>query len=247
MKTSCLLLALLLCAASQGDDAWPVFPVDWRESAASPADVSFLLKPANERISVKDGHLVQSDGSRFRIWGINATGAACLPATNAAPLVASRLAALGINCVRFHFLDKVGTLIAANRDDTRALDPDALARLDRFIFELKQRGIYSDLNLNVYRTYKPGDGVRDAQLLGIGKGATYFDERLIELQREYAKQLLTHVNPHTGRSYCDEPAIAIVEFVNENSLVEATAGSMGRRRTSRRARGMTFRRATRRR
>jgi hypothetical protein len=216
-----LLILSLLFAVARADDNWPAFTVEWNKAASSPADVSFLLKPANERISVKNGHLVRGDGSRFRIWGINATGQAGLPATNAAPIIASRLAALGINCVRFHFLDKPGALIAVDRNDTRALDPDAFARLDRFVFELKKRGIYSDLNLNVYRTYKAGDGVRDHEQLGIGKGATYFDERLIELQREYARQLLTHVNPHTGRAYTDEPAVAIVEFVNENSLVEA--------------------------
>lgn len=216
-----LLILSLLLAVARADDNWPAFPVEWNKTGSSPADVSFLLKPANDRITVKDGHLVRGDGSRFRIWGINATGQAGLPATNAAPIIAARLATLGINCVRFHFLDKPGTLIAGDRDDTRALDPNAFARLDRFVFELKQHGIYSDLNLNVYRSYKPGDGVRDAELLGIGKGATYFDERLIELQREYARQLLTHVNPHTGRAYRDESAVAIVEFVNENSLVEA--------------------------
>jgi len=215
------LILLLVLGTVRADDGWPVFTVPWEKADRSPADVSFLLKPATDRIHVKNAHLVRGDGSRFRIWGINVTGAAGLPATNAAPIIATRLAALGINCVRFHFLDKIGVLIDAHRNDTRALDPDALARLDRFIFELKQRGIYSDLNLNVYRTYKPGDGVRDHELLGIGKGATYFDERLLELQREYARQLLTHVNPHTGRAYADEPAVAIVEFVNENSLIEA--------------------------
>ncbi|MBM3859519.1 MAG: hypothetical protein FJ395_07715 [Verrucomicrobia bacterium] len=216
-----LLILSLLLAVARADDNWPAFSVEWNKAASSPADVSFLLKPANDRITVKNGHLVRGDGSRFRIWGINATGQAGLPATNAAPIIAARLAALGINCVRFHFLDKPGALIVGDRNDTRALDPDAFARLDRFIFELKKRGIYTDLNLNVYRTYKSGDGVREHEQLGIGKGATYFDERLIELQREYARQLLTHVNPHTGRAYNDEPAVAIVEFVNENSLVEA--------------------------
>lgn len=217
-----MLLAILAlaCSVAVADD-WPAFPVDWTASDASPADVSFLLKPANEFIRIKDGHLVRGDGERFRIWGINVTGDAALPSTNNAPVIAAALARRGINCVRFHFLDRVGALIPRDRDDTRSLDPEALQRLDRFVFELKQRGIYSDLNLNVYRTYKAGDGVRDYQLLGIGKGATYFDERLIELQREYARQLLTHVNAFTGRAYREEPAVAIVEFVNENSLVEA--------------------------
>ena len=53
------------------------------------------------------------------------------------------------NCVRFHFLDRLGALIPSDRKDTRALDPQALDRLDRFVLELKQRGIYTDLNLNV--------------------------------------------------------------------------------------------------
>ena len=220
-KMKSFLLLMLLSGIAHADDTWQVFTVPWDSAERSPADVSFLLKPANERIIVKDGHLARSDGSRFRIWGINVTAEAGVPSTNAAPIIAARLAAPGINCVRFHFLDRTGVLIDPKRNDTRALNPDALARLDRFIFELKKRGIYSDLNLNVYRTYKPGDGVRDYELLGIGKGATYFDERLIELQKEYARQLLTHVNPYTGRAYADEPAVAIVEFVNENSLIEA--------------------------
>ena len=41
------------------------------------------------------------------------------------------------------------------------------------------------------------------------------------MQKEYAKQLLTHYNPYTKTQYCDEPAVAMVEIVNENSLVEA--------------------------
>jgi hypothetical protein len=40
------------------------------------------------------------------------------------------------------------------RNDTRVLDKDQLDRLDFFIVELKKRGIYSDLNLNVGRAYQ---------------------------------------------------------------------------------------------
>lgn len=215
---------LSLAVAAIADDSWPPFTVEWRAGAPSPADVSFLLDaPAGKHgfIRAKGGHFVRPDGKRFRIWGINATGKATIPSKDSAPVIAAQLAARGINCVRFHFLDKVGTLIAAGRDDTRALDPAALDRLDFFVVELKQRGIYSDLNLNVYRTYKAGDGVREHEQLGIGKGATYFDERLLELQREYARQLLTHTNAYTRLAYREEPAVAVVEFVNENSLVES--------------------------
>jgi len=93
-----------------------------------------------------------------------------------------------------------------------------LDRLDFWVAELKKRGIYIDLNLNVGRSYKPGDGVADSDKIRWGKGLTFYDPRLIELQKEYAKALLTHRNPYTKLEYRAEPAIAIVEICNENAL-----------------------------
>ena len=124
-----MIVALLVgtaVLAARGAEDWPAFTVDWRAGVDSPADVSCLLAaPAGKDgfITVKDGHFVKPDGSRLRIWGINATGAAGLPDKANAPVIAAALARRGINCIRFHFLDKVGTLIAADRDDTRTLDP----------------------------------------------------------------------------------------------------------------------------
>lgn len=142
-------------------------------------------------------------------------------------MLAQLLAQRGINCVRFHMLDGTAPrgLLKAGTKTSSSFDPDAMDRLDRFVAELKKRGIYTDLNLNVARRYRAGDGVRDYQLLGFAKSLTFFDERLLQLQRDYARDLLTHVNPYTGNAYANEPAVALVEFVNENSLVEAWFGS----------------------
>ena len=41
---------------------------------------------------------------------------------------------------------------------------------------------------------------------------------MIELQKKYARDLLTHVNPYTGNPYTREPAVAFVEINNENAL-----------------------------
>ncbi len=206
-------------------DATVPFAIDWDKAAESAVDLSsFLDAPAGKDgfIRVEKDHLVRPDGKRFRIWGVNLTGPNCFPAKEDAPLIAADLARYGVNCVRFHHMDsrRAGFFDPA-RDDTRRLDPEKLDRLDFFVAELKKRGIYTNLNLNVSRQYKKGDGVRDYHLLGYGKGATYFNERLIELQHEYARQLLTHRNPYTGSDYCNEPAVLCVEMVNENSLVEA--------------------------
>ena len=229
-----LTLAVMFCAglAPAQEIPWQPFVIDHAGRTNSAADISFLLDAPAGRdgfIRAKDGHLVKPDGQRFRIWGVNLTGwsdgSTMLPPTNAAPGWAAELARFGISCVRFHFLDRTTKerpqgLIDGNRTNSLTLDPERLDRLDFFIAELKKCGIYSDLNLNVGRNYKPGDGVPDYDLIGVAKGMTYFGDRLLELQRDYAKQLLTHYNPYTRATYCNEPAVAIVEIANENSILE---------------------------
>jgi hypothetical protein len=224
----------MLCAGVASAQEIPLRPfvIDHANRTNSAAAVSFLLDaPAGKDgfIGIKDGHLVKPDGQRFRIWGVNLTGwskgSTMLPPTNAASAWAAELARYGISCVRFHFLDRTTRerpqgLIDGDRTNSLTLDPERLDRLDFFVAELKQRGIYSDLNLNVGRDYKAGDGVTNYDIIGVAKGLTYFDDRLLELQRDYAKQLLTHYNPYTGSTYANEPAVAIVEIVNENSILE---------------------------
>jgi len=41
---------------------------------------------------------------------------------------------------------------------------------------------------------------------------------MIELQKKYARDLLTHVNPYTKTAYAEEPAVAFVEISNEDAL-----------------------------
>ncbi|MGB2864031.1 MAG: hypothetical protein WBC05_11945 [Sedimentisphaerales bacterium] len=202
------------------------FTMDWRDNADSLVNLSFLLDaPVGKDgfIRVDNGHLIKPNGERFRIWGVNFTSAACFPSKKDAPIVAEHLARFGINCVRFHFLDSnwSDSLFIKGRNDTRALDRQQLERLDYFVAELKERGIYTNINLNVGRNYRKGDGVRDYEYLGLAKVINYFDEHIQMLHREYAQQLLTHYNPYTKSEYRNEPAIVIVEIVNENSIVEA--------------------------
>ena len=74
-------------------------------------------------------------------------------------------------------------------------------------------------NLLVGRPFSTGDGVKDAALLREGaKGTSLYDARLIELQKDYARQLLTHRNPYTKLPYTDDPAVAIIEINNENAI-----------------------------
>jgi hypothetical protein len=197
-----------------------------RQGTNSLINLSFLLDaPAGKNgfIRVQGSHLVKPDGKPIRFWGFNLTewsrGSVEIPPKEDAPMWAATLARFGVNYVRLHFLDLAAPrgLIDAKREDTQHFDPAQLDKEDFFISELLKRGIYCDLNLNVGRGTKAGDNVLVPEGR-IGKGPLLFDKRLIELEKDYARQLLTHVNPYTKKAYVDEPGVAIVEIVNEDAI-----------------------------
>lgn len=223
-----LLLAYAISANAQWDDRLlKPFVIDHRHGVNSVVDLSFLHEGAAGKdgfIRIQDGHFVKPDGSRIRFWGVHLTdwspGSVLLPAKEDIPMWAGVLSRFGVNIVRLHFLDLSAPrgIVNASGNDSQSFDSQQLDRLDFLVSELKKRGIYMDLNLNVGRSYVAGDGVVDFDKIRWAKGTILFDPRLIELQKEYAKDLLTHVNPYTGTEYRKEPAIAIVEIVNENGI-----------------------------
>lgn len=203
---------------------WQVKDVD----ASSPISAAFLndhVAGSRGRVSAgSDGHLYLG-GQRIRFFGINISS---LPEKKDAGELAQRFAALGINIIRFHHMDAPwsGALLADSYNrSTRTLDAGALDRLDFFANELIKNGIYLNMNLLVGRVFNRHDGlpaevgeVKDWKAVhAIG----FWDDAFFALQQEYARQLLEHVNPYTGRRWKDEPALVMVEINNENSLLQA--------------------------
>jgi hypothetical protein len=230
LLTGCAVFA----TSALGQQSLVPFPVDWTHAHESAIDLSrFLDAPAGRDgfLAMREGKIVTPGGKRFRGWGVNLAIDSCFPDKEEASEIAADLARLGVNVVRFHHTDTDWgrSLIDGRRGDTQQVDADNLDRFDFIFAELKRRGIYSVLTLNVHRKFKEGDNVRDGKILAIGKGATYFNLRLIELQHAFARQLLTHRNPYTDTEYRAEPAIAAIEMLNENSLVEAWCSSRLRR------------------
>jgi hypothetical protein len=202
---------------------WPAFPLNWNDNQPGPTDVSFLLeKPAGASgfIKVVDGHLATGDGRRWRMWGQHFVRGQAVAPSHLAPVIARRLAKFGINCIRLHAMDFhwPDGILRRGTDSSRSLDPEGLARLDWMVACLKEQGIYVDLNLQVARSFSAADGVKVGDTVGWGKPMLYFDEWMISLQKEYARQLLQHCNPFTGTRYVDEPAVALIEITNENWL-----------------------------
>ena len=192
-------------------------------------DLSFLLDaPAGKHgfLTVgEDGHFRFEDGTPIRFFGTNVVSSACCPEKRMAEIVAERLAKYGVNMLRLHVTDSGwgGALIDYSDGTSRRLSEENLDRHDYFVAQLIERGIYVYFDLLDYRKFLPGDGVRDAENMGVRwehsiKGASIFDPRMIELQKEFATQVLTHKNPYTGRRYVDEPGLAVQEITNENSL-----------------------------
>ena len=192
------------------------FALPWDDGAPGPTDVSFLnTAPAgvNGFLSASGENFVDERGQVVRLWGVNLNFGGAFPDHDQAAKIAARLAKFGFNAVRFHHIDGLpapGGLWKANANGKllwpNEFDPAQFERLDFFIAELIKRGVYIDFNLHVARKATERDGFLDAaKLPEKDKGIPYFDARLDERNRDFARHLLTHVNPYTARAYNAEP------------------------------------------
>lgn len=221
MYSSRILIAALVlatfCVAGGEDDLFPfVVSYDTPENATNVAD--WLEAPAGKSgfVRAEQGRLVTGEGP-IRFWATNMCFGGCFPSHEQAERVAARLARFGMNCVRMHHMDSRD--IWGDSPDKTTIDPHQLEKLDYLIYQLKLHGIYTNLNLHVSRWLDDKEGFPNREgRPNYDKGVGNFEPRMIELQKKYAKDLLTHVNPYTKTAYKDEPAIAMVEISNEDAL-----------------------------
>jgi hypothetical protein len=206
---------------------WLAVPASKTIESQTALDVSFLLpRPAGALgfVTVKDGRLTWgNDGSRARFFGVALLPPTAFLPARQADVLAERLARSGVNLVRLGELDTAlgpnRSLFDDTRDDTKAFDSEAVARLDHFIAALKSHGIYVALELQGKRRFRTGDGVTVPGLLPPGGGpAAVFDPTLRKLAIDSAKALLRHLNPETGLSLKDDPVLAWVTLTGEVTL-----------------------------
>lgn len=171
----------------------------------------------SERLEAHGGHF-HRDGRQVRIWGVNLCFGANFPTHEDASRVATRMAAAGVNSVRLHHMDTSRWPAGIwKAEDGRTIEPEALDRLDYFINEMAQRGIFVNVNLHV--------GHKHSETLGLPETNREFDKiydiftpALVDAQKQYARDILTHVNPYRRVRYADDPAVAFVEITNEDSF-----------------------------
>ncbi len=190
----------------------------------APLDLSFLNDaPAGKHgfVTVKDGRFAFADGTAARFWGAVVVGADNFLSHEEADQRAERMAKMGVNLVRLHFLDNDWgeSLFDPQADNTQVFRSASLDKMDYLIAALKKRGIYVYPDWSVGRKFRAGDQVPGSGELEMGaKTVIHFSRRIIELNKKYAELLLTHVNPYTGLALKDDPVYVGNEIVNESSI-----------------------------
>ena len=201
----------------------------WNDATAGVAtDFSAMNTPIGTNWVRVDtnGHFVVN-GQRVRYLGVNFAGDSPFMPTNNADGVAARLAKFGVNNVRFHHMDASwaygGGLLAYTSTKSTNFNASQLERVHYLVSRLKAHGISSDINLLVGREYRSQDGLgpevttmdfKDAHILG------FFYPPALALHKDYATKLLGPTNRFTGLPLAKDPAVAFVEIINENGIIQ---------------------------
>ena len=222
-----LLLVLLTATVETSAQTIP-FVLPWNDGTATATDFSALNTAigTNRVAADTNGHFVVS-GQRLRFLGFNFAGDSPFMPTNNADAVAARLAKFGVNAIRFHHMDATwaynGGMLAYTATSSTNFNATNLERVHYLVSRLKAHGIYSDINLLVGRNYKSADGLglevtnmdwKDSHVLG------YFYDPALVLHKDYATKLLTPTNKFTGLPLAKDPAVAFVEIINENGVIQ---------------------------
>ncbi len=211
------------------------------EPATGALDFSHLLDaPAGCHgfVRARKGHFYFEDGMRARFLGFNIATRSNTPTHEDAEKLACRFAGMGVNVIRLHAADaplgdgagnwsscRVAPLLDYDRGTTRLFNPEGLDRFDYLFAKLKEKGIYLHIDLIVARAFLQGDGLEyPGSVPSCMKRYPMYNARLIELQKEYAREFLCHVNPYTGLAIKDDPAVITVQMNNEDTAIKGNAG-----------------------
>jgi len=237
-----VLTACLLCAYSgaRADDTsgWYRFEPT---NTAEPGEIGmqgWLEKPAGKhgRITRQDDRL-SYNGKPIKLWGINLCFSTCAPKKDLANRRAAFYPKYGINSVRLHkYADGSGWAGILTEDSAAEFDPAGLDRMDYQIAKFKEAGIFVKLSAHFGAIKARPKDVRDVPYLeefgsfdGNDKQITcphsayFYSPELQNLHIRQMVNLLKHRNPYIGLTYAEDPAIYMLEIINEQSILFFTS------------------------
>jgi hypothetical protein len=209
------------CVSANDAKTWPFQPGRDTFSDAALLDLSDLNEQtAGEhgfvRRSSEGAGFVRGDGEPIRFWAVNTSVAH--KGLSALREHARFLAKRGVNMVRFH-----GQIPQVGKDGgpMSAINKGQRARLWQMVSAMKQEGIY--VTFSPYYPHAVGketarrwDVPRDSDGLA---GLIYFDPVVQNAYKDWLRVTLVPVNPYTGVALKDDPALAIIQMQNEDSLL----------------------------
>ncbi len=151
---------------------------------------------------------------RLKLFGTNLCQTANYPGRETAIRMAEIFERTGYNSVRFHHHDDL--LVKKDAPDSVTLDPETLERFDFFFAELKKRGFYMTTDLYTSRKFKPGDNIPNDKMNP--KALFPVSAAAMDNWKAFARNWMTHRNPYTGLTYAEDPALVMVNLVNEDNL-----------------------------
>lgn len=180
----------------------------------SPIDLRFL----NEKFAGEHGHIVakgeklvrSGDGQEIRFWAVN--GPPGELDKEGLAQCARMLAKHGVNMVRMH-----GAVFDGK---TGELDKAKIAHIRDAVAAMKKEGIYSHLSIYFPLWLKPTDGKGWSEGYDGTKptfALIYFEREFQRLYRSWLDAILSAENEE-GIRLAEDPAIAGIELVNEDSL-----------------------------
>ena len=202
------------------------FPVEFTADivTGSPLDFSSALDaPAGKYGNVivgPNGHFVfrNAPNKRIRFLGTNLVSSANYLTKEQTDEFVERAAKQGYNSVRLHHFEN--DLLDKKANDSLTFDPKALDKLHYLVAQCKARGMYICIDLYASRKPRPGDAIHETK-----KFVRYEMKSLIPMSssamnnwKAFAEKFLKTVNPYTGYTWAEEPALYSLNLINENNL-----------------------------
>lgn len=182
-------------------------------------------KPAGSHgalLTDANGNLVFEDGTPVRFWGTTLAYGASFPKNDQQiEVIADAIAAKGYNVVRFHHNDHIwGSISFLKSGEVFELDPERIAIIDKLMKALIDRGIYIYLDLVDQRGWTEEIGIADweklAKMENYGWKGVFPMPVMVKAWKRATDELINHVNPLTGKSLAEDPAVICIEIINEN-------------------------------